>query len=379
MENKKILLVANIYRHFTAFHMPWIKYLQEKGYVVWIAASDVSGGKKDLETQGINCVDISFSRKLISLNTFKSIFELKKLMKQYSFLLIHVHTPIASFLTRYVAHRCNQQKILYTAHGFHFSLKTSWKSIPFFWAEKIAVSWTDGIIVINEEDREIANKLGYVENKNLFFTHGVGVNLSEHQTMENKTVRNNVFDELNISSDSHVLLAVGDLNLNKNQMMLLEAMGEIIDGKRKVHLLIAGEGDMLRQLTKRAEALQISDYVHFLGFRKDIPMLMLASDLLVHASRREGLPRCIMEAMASGLPVVATDVRGSSDLVSDGENGFLVRLGDIAGMASAVISILENSGLRKAFSSEARKKIENYSDDIVKQELISIYKRFLTI
>jgi glycosyltransferase involved in cell wall biosynthesis len=119
--------------------------------------------------------------------------------------------------------------------------------------------------------------------------------------------------------------------------------------------------------------------VHFLRFRSDVPQLLQATDIFVLPSRREGLPRSIMEAMAAGKPVVATNVRGSRDLVEHEGTGLLVELGDVDGLAQALLQLIRDPKLRQKMGEAGRAKIRDYSLDRVLDEMSAIYARYLEI
>ncbi len=115
----------------------------------------------------------------------------------------------------------------------------------------------------------------------------------------------------------------------------------------------------------------------FLGYRRDVPQILKETDIAALVSRREGLPKCIMEAMAMGLPVVASNVRGNRDLVENERTGFLVELGDISGLVRALERLILDRELRAAMGAAGRNKIQDYSLDRVLEEMSSIYERYL--
>ena len=117
---KKILFSATVYTHLANFHKPFIKSLQDKGYEIHAAANPDHGRKDEIESMGVICWDIPFSRSPINKGNIISLKKLKHLFKSHYFELIHVHSPVAAFLVRYSAKRAKQGKVLYTAHGFHF-------------------------------------------------------------------------------------------------------------------------------------------------------------------------------------------------------------------------------------------------------------------
>lgn len=169
---KRILFVATVASHIKAFHLPFINLLKEKGYEVEVACH------LDIPLNDLKYVwEIPFSRSPYSIDNIRAFKSLRRLIQERNYHLIHVHTPVAAFLVRLAARKMNIP-VLYTAHGFHF-----WKGAPIInhllykTAEYIAAPWTAGLIVINREDFEAARTLGFREGENLFYVHGVGVDL----------------------------------------------------------------------------------------------------------------------------------------------------------------------------------------------------------
>jgi glycosyltransferase involved in cell wall biosynthesis len=373
-ELPKVLFIATVYTHLANFHIPFINLLQSKGYDVHAAASSSDGRREEIEATGACCHEIRFSRSPFSLDNLKAFWQLMTLLKSHSFELIHVHTPIAAFLGRLAAKLAKQGHVLYTAHGFHF-----YKGAPlldrivYSTAERIAAKWTDGLIVINDEDFANAARLGLKPDKNLFLVNGVGVDIESFITVKNNGL---IRKELGISADAVVVVCVAEMIARKNQSFLLDAWKEIASLHGDVHLLFVGTGrdeDELKQKVKTQELLGI----HFLGFRRDIPNILSDSDIAILTSKHEGLPKSLMEAMAAGKPVIATNVRGNRDLVDDGRTGLLVELGDLQGLVKALRRLISESQLRITFGSAGREKIANYSLPNILKEMTRIYDKYL--
>lgn len=117
---RKVLFLATVYSHLAAFHIPYIKLLQQLGCEVHAAASSAEGGMVDVQETGAICWEIPFRRSPWSPFNIKACLMLKRLLSETHYDLIHVHTPVASFFGRLLARMTHQGKTLYTAHGFHF-------------------------------------------------------------------------------------------------------------------------------------------------------------------------------------------------------------------------------------------------------------------
>ncbi|AFV10528.1 glycosyltransferase EpsD [Thermacetogenium phaeum DSM 12270] len=374
MTQRRVLFLATVYTHLAAFHVPFMKMLQGWGCEVHAAASSAEGHKERVEEAGVICWEIPFARSPYSPANLDAYRCLKALLREHRFDLIHVHTPVAAFLGRYLAKKTGQGPVLYTAHGFHFYKGAPWKNwLIYYTAERLAAVWTDGLIVMNGEDYENARRMGFEPDKNLFYVHGVGVDL---RSFEAPPAAYGIRRELGIEASDVVVSCVAEMIPRKNHDFLLEAWKGVAAGCFRCHLLLVGTGKLKSHLEEKVKREQIPR-VHFLGFRRNVPEILRESNIITLTSKHEGLPRCVMEAMAAGKPVVVTDVRGSRDLVEDGRTGFLVRLGDAAGLAAALERLARDPELRTSMGAAGREKIREYSLERVLAEMAEVYGRYL--
>jgi len=371
----KVLFIATVYTHLAAFHTPFMRLLQDIGYEVYAAASPVGGRKEEVEAIGVKCWDIPFSRSPYSLGNLRALRELRRKLSTHHFALVHVHTPVAAFLGRYVAKAMGQGPILYTAHGFHFCKGAPLRNwLIYYIAERLASRWTDGLLVMNSEDFDNARRLGFEPGKNLFYVRGVGVDLNHYSY--SSSASEYIRAELGLSPSEIVVTCVAEMIPRKNHMLLLSAWKKLATRCLDCYLLLVGTGKLMPVLQEKVKREQIPR-VHFAGYRPDVAQILQESDIVTLTSKHEGLPRCIMEAMAVGKPVVATNVRGSRDLVEHGKTGFLVELGDVERLVSALERLIKNEKLRKAMGKAGLKKIQEYSLDKVLFKMETIYRRYL--
>ncbi|GJM69130.1 hypothetical protein HMSSN036_13460 [Paenibacillus macerans] len=244
-------------------------------------------------------------------------------MRRERYELVHVHTPNAGAICRLAAAWAGGGKVLYTAHGFHFYSGAPWRNwLLYYPLERLMARFTDVLITINREDYERAARFP-VRGKAAYLP-GVGVDLGEFapaSAAEAARLRR----ELGLAPGDFAILCIAELNGNKNQRQLLEALRELRGRAVPAVLLLAGTGGRERHYRRLAEDLGLREAVRFLGYRKDIPQLLQAADVLALSSRREGLPRALLEGLAAGKPLVATDVRGSRDWPSRGTTAISFR------------------------------------------------------
>jgi len=352
-----------------------MKLLQDKGYEVHVATK-LGNRKQEFDDIGVIKHDINFSRSPYSPRVLTSLLQMEKLLREVHFSLVHVHTPVAAFVTRLACQRTNTHPVLYTAHGFHFYKGAPLKNwLLYYNMEKLAARWTDGLITINKQDYEVAKKFRLRKNGRVFYVPGVGVNVDTTQRRAAAVDRSMRRRELGIDDKSTVIITVGELNANKNHTQVLRALSKL--RKTNFHYLIVGTGEDELKLKKMVKELSLQNKVSFLGFRKDIPELLTVSDVFILTSRREGLPKAILEAMTVGLPIIATNVRGNRDLVLNGKNGLLVSLDDVDQTATAIEQLMGSKDLRNAMGEKSKELVGQYDLQSIIPLMERIYNFFL--
>lgn len=365
---KKVLYITTVSRTVNAFLVPHIEMLLENGYKVDIACSIDKEVNKGLLEKGVNIYEVPFMRSPLSIGNFKAFKKLIKIQKENNYDIVHVHTPVASIFGRALKIKFPKLKTIYTAHGYHFlkgGSKLGW--ILYYPIEKVMAKFTDVTININSEDYEITkNKL---KPKKCYFINGVGLDLNSYKSLslEEKERKKK---ELNIKDDDFVVIMIAELNENKNQIQLIKAVEVLKDKYPNIKAIFVGEGNKLDELKEEAKNRGISDRVLFLGFRNDVNELINISDIGVLLSYREGLPRNIMELMANGRKVIATNIRGCRDLVCNDNVGTLVEVGDYEGTAKAI----EKYYLLKDKEFKVCDEIRKYDVESVNKELLKVYK-----
>lgn len=374
----KILFVATVRSHIGQFHMPLINRLVEAGHCVEAAFKDNSSEKKGLDLSSISkTFEVPFERSPFKFSNISAFFKLKKIINEGNYDIIHCHTPMGAVLTRLAAITARKKgtKVFYTAHGFHFYKGCSKKNwLVFYPIEKFLSRFTDCLILINNEDFELAINKRFAAKK-IIKTHGVGVDNS-------KFSKNIYFDEkvlkekLGIEKDDLVLMFTADLCNRKNQQMLLYAVATIKNIIPNVKLLLPGQPTLLEEFQEIVNKLNIDDNVKFLGYRRDIPELLFITDFVVSSSKQEGLPINLVEAMSMSKPMVVTDVRGNSDLIEDGKGGYLIELNNHLEMANKIIELHNNQELCLQMGKYNLKAAEKFYLSNVLLELKSIYNDF---
>lgn len=368
----KILFVASVYRHLTAFHIPYIQYFQSKGYDVW-AAGTGNEDKITLQEMQVNCIDIPFSRSPLSMKNIEAYKMLQQLFVTEKFDLVHVHTPVAALLTRMAFKKSVNGKIVYTAHGFHFfrgAPKPNW--IIYYPAEKLAAKWTDHLITINNEDFQNAHKL--LPSEKISYVHGVGVEFADENIAAEEKQR--LKKSLGLAEDAIIISYVAELNTNKNHQFLLGNWKQIKQKNPQLELLLIGAGDKEQELKELVKNEQLSG-IHFLGYRRDVATLLQITDIVALLSYREGLPKSIMEAMVAEIPCVVTNTRGLRDLIHHDENGFVIDHGNDEKLVEAFTSLGQSLKLREKMGVRTKELVQPFLVKNVVKEYAKIYEQLL--
>jgi glycosyltransferase involved in cell wall biosynthesis len=327
------------------------------------------------------CKDIPWSRNpLDPRNLFRAAGLVREHIEEGHYDIVHVHTPVAGFVTRLALRRRKAgalPRVVYTAHGFHFYRGGSiLRNMVFRTLEKIAGRWTDALVVMNREDVEAARDLRIVPTDRLRFMPGIGLETARYRpgsVLPDDVAR--LRDELQLPPAEDLFLVVGEFIPRKRHEDVLHALSRL--STRHAHLLLAGAGPLEGELRRLATELGIKDRVHFLGFRRDIPVLLRASRALLLASEHEGLPRSVMEAMCMETPVIGVRIRGIEDLLED-ECGLLVEKGDRTGLAWAMGQVLDDPEGARELAVRAWAKMERYDLKNILDLHESLYREVLS-
>ena len=365
---KKVLYVTTVSRTINAFLIPHINMLLDNGYEVHCACSIDKPVDKELQRRGVKIFEVPFSRNPLGIRNIKAFIKLEELQRINDYDIVHVHTPIAAIYGRLLKLNFPSLRIIYTAHGYHFlkgGSKLGW--ILYYPIEKIMAKFTDVTININKEDYEITKEK--LKHKKCYLLNGVGLDLDKYKKLSSKEIQEKR-KEFGIKDKDFVVLMIAEINKNKNHIQLINAMDILKDKYPNIKVLCIGDGTLKESLEKQIILRNLQNNIFMLGYRLDVNKLINISDIGILLSHREGLPRNIMEFMACGRKVIATDIRGCRDIVCNYNVGTLVKVGDYEETARAIEKyyILNN----KSF--EVSEEIKKYDIETINSELLKIYE-----
>lgn len=369
---KKVLLIATVQSHICQFHRPLAAMLHEHDCEVHVAARNNLAEKNGLKLDFVERVfDVPFQRSPFSPKNFGAYKQLKKIIDEGSYDVIHCNTPVGGALGRLAARKARKHgtKVFYTAHGFHFykgAPKKNW--LIWYPVEKFMCRYTDKLITINEEDYQLARSKFPVETCHI---HGVGVSVSRyhpHSAEEEEAFRK----AESLSAQDFVVLCTGELNANKDQRTLIDAAVLCRDRIPELKVLLAGNGPLESTLREQIAENHAEGYIRLLGYRTDLERVVPAADVIVSCSHREGLGLNLIEGMLCGKSVIAVENRGHRELIENGVTGYLVPIGNSRTLAEKLVR-LHNDGNQKKLGQAGYKKVQLYTDANVRRELAHIY------
>lgn len=370
---RTILFISNITYKITSFSSSSIYAAHNMGMrfihaANWSETPAAQRAKLEKENK-IIIRNVPISRSPFSLSNIKAYREICRIIRENQVDYIHCNTPVGGLLGRLAGRKCGVRKILYQAHGFHFyqgAPKKNW--LVYHTVEKLLARCTDVIVTMNSEDYANAQKFRLRSGGRVYNVPGVGIDLSEYDGISQ--FRESKRRELGIRDDETVLISMGDLILRKNYQTAVEAIAACKDPKLKY--LICGKGEELEHLKKLAGELGVQQQIRFLGYRTDIKELLAAADLFLFTTLQEGMPRSMMEAMAAGLPCIASEIRGNVDLIENGKGGFLCDPRSPEEFAAAIRKC--DAETRRRFRESNLETVKKLDIHIIEQEIEDIYK-----
>lgn len=377
--SKRALIVVNL-AGFLNFLWNDIGILQKMGYRVDVAMNGcMSDGKEAIEISMLRKMKIRYyqidfdTKNPLTIDNWNAYKKLKQVLEN-GYDIIHCHTPIVGMIVRLAAlkYRKKGTKVIYTTHGFTFTEYSSKKKwFVYYNIEKFMSRFCDVIITINHEDYNNAKKM---HCKKVFLIPGVGLKTYNFRNV--KINRDEYRKKLGVKSDDIVILAVGELSERKNQQIIIKALSNLPD-RGKYIFLICGRAVVNSTLDKQLKqmAKKMGVRMELLGHRSDIPQINACADMAVLPSLREGLGMAGLEALATGIPVIGSDVQGIREYVIDGETGYLCNPIDEKEFANAILQITNMSKeKRDVMSKSCRKMAEKFDESNSKREMKLIYQ-----
>lgn len=321
-------------------------------------------------------VEPSLVRRLSPWHDLVATFKLWRAMRRERYDVVHTHSSKAGILGRIAAWLAGVPVIVHTTHGWGFNRHQPWYEYWLYvWLERLCARVSTAIVVVGSAGRDegLALGIGRPEQYRLIRS-GIEIQAYRDATITRDQARR----RLGLPLDSFVIGSVGRLGEQKSPLDLLAAFRPVAEARPDARLVYVGDGPQSAELQQAITRAGLEDRVHLTGLRRDVPDLLRAFDVFALASRWEGLPRVFPQAMAAGLPIVATHVDGAPDAITPGENGWLVEVGDIQGMAERLNALATSPETARRMGAAGQARVDEFSAQRMVQALANLYGQLAT-
>jgi glycosyltransferase involved in cell wall biosynthesis len=336
------------------------------------------GSLRDLaESRGLRLAVVpELGREIAPWSDFITAVKLYRLMRRERPQIVHTHTAKAGFVGRIAARFAGVPVVLHTFHGHVFhGYFSPVKTRLFLLMEQLGARLSTRIITISPRLREEIAAYGVTNAANIAVIP-LGFDLDPFARQPRGT--GDFRRSIGVTAEANLVGAVGRLVPIKNIPLLLQATSIARRQDPQFHLVIVGDGELRQELGAQAEALGLADTITFAGWRRDLPNVYADLDVVVISSDNEGTPASLIEAMATGCPVVATKVGGVPDLITDGVTGLLVPPGDPMALADTLLALFREPEQTRQMAERAQRQVlERHQASRLVADVDRLYRELL--
>ena len=353
----KVIEITNVDFSLRHFLLPLMREIRARGHEV--AGACAEGTLLDeVRAEGFRVIPVRFARQISPLAHWRAFHQLVAMFQAEKPDLVHAHMPISGFLARLAAWRAGVPKVAYTCHGFWFNGQGAWpRRLVSYAMEWLAGRITGVFLTVSQEEAADARRLGIARHAT-----ATGNGRDPAVFRPDPAARARIRAELGVPEDRIVVVAVSRLVRIKGYPELAAAMRTL----PAAELWVVGERldtDRGEDMVAVLEAADLGTQLRRLGYRRDVAAILAAADIFVLPSLFEGLPMSVIEAMLTGLPVVATAIRGPREQVVEGVTGLLVPPRQSAPLADAVGRLMRDPVLRAAMGVAGRARAMDLYDE----------------
>ncbi|CAN2048487.1 Glycosyltransferase family 4 protein [Candidatus Magnetomoraceae bacterium gMMP-1] len=328
---------------------------------------------EETRSRGISLkIEPMLVREINPLKDFIALFRLIRFIKKGKYKIIHTHSSKAGILGRWAAWLAGTPVIVHTVHGWgHNSRQHPLVRAFYILLEKLTLPITDRLIAVSPLDiqKGLSDGIGK-QNDFVVIRSGIELERFGHP----KISRDKTRSSLGIPPHAFVIGSVTRLSPQKAPLDFIEAVGIIAKKNPNAWFVIVGDGPLRQDVERLANKLDLKDRLILTGLRRDIPELMAAFDIFVLSSLWEGLPRVLPQAMATGLPIVATNIDGNAEAVIDRLNGLLTPPSDPSALAQAIIEIMNDPEMADRMGAAGMKCSHEFGAQKMTDEIEMLYK-----
>ena len=340
------------------------------------------GGMLDDEARALPDVPVHFVPDLVrpvkprrDMRAVRAVTEILRAARADGPAIVHTHSSKAGIVGRTAARRAGVRPCVHSIHGFgHAAFRRGWVRRLALAAERRQARWTDAFISVSRRNLEEGEQLGLLGDARREVIRS-GIDLADFGRAD--ALRAGARRELGLPDDAPVVGMIACLKPQKAPLDFVELAAGVLARRPDARFFLAGDGELRPEVEARVRELGLGDRFQLLGWRRDVPALLGALDLLVLTSRWEGLPRVCPQAMAAGRAVVATAVDGTPEAIVDGRNGYLVEPGDVPAAVERVARLLDDTDLRERFARAGREAVAEFDQDLMVRAQETLYDELL--
>lgn len=345
------------------------RYINKNHFEISVASTSEGPFKTLVEQEGLKFFDVCLKR----IFSIKSLQNLESIVTSEKIEIVHSHGTVAGMYAKVLKRRNPYIKLFHTVHGYHYLYSPNFFKRNFVkLIERALVNYPDVYILLTDYEISLGLKDKIIIN-NRTFKIPCGIELEEYSkaSRDPLTAKN-----LGINDNSFIIGNISRFDIQKNQKLLIEILPEIIKNIPEVQLLLVGEGKLKRMCEQLAAKVGVSDRVIFAGARTDVKKIFPLIDIFVFPSKWEGLSLTLMESMASGNCIVASNIPPNRELIDMNQNGFLFDLNNKVDLINKIIKLYKNPELRESFALKAKRSVKKFD---VKQTTTQIEKLYLSV
>jgi glycosyltransferase involved in cell wall biosynthesis len=341
------------------------------------------GGLLDDEARAIPGVEVRFVRSLVRpirpFTDLRAVAALTRALQRLRPDIVHTHSSKAGIVGRAAARAARVPIVVHSIHGFGFhDGMPRWLRAGLIGLERAAAPLTTHFVAVTRANLERGVALGIVARERASVIRS-GIHVDDFRAAASAAARPGVALRAELGLDTGIPLVgmVACLKPQKAPLDFVDAAARVAAARPDVRFVMVGDGELRAAVVARVRAVGLEGRLHLLGWRRDVPAVMAALDVVVLTSLWEGLPRVVPEAIAAGRPVVATAVDGTAEILRDGENALVAAPGDRVAIAARIERLLAEPGLGPTLVERARPLLAEFDIDAMVRAQERLYRRLL--